>query len=192
MDKNIFRKRVSNLVNHHKQKKAFHAIYDFTDLVTNGYDLNTMDDETILKSLEMECIADLKQMSVHTVFSKQAWQDRINRHLQTAGMLDLSRIKSLSEKAAQNILAYLESKGWGDTSHEYKRTQAEEMALLKEYNAAVDKLAGYYKKCMIDLRKNKVGSNPGNSAISEYGILKKKNSLLVNAKNIIKSLVNLR
>lgn len=121
MNDKQFQASVNKLANKYMNKTAFQSPVDFTDLVTSGYDVNTMEDEDLLSALSYECVADLKQMATHSMFSEEEWQERITRHLQTAGMIDVARTKKLAKKATTALFEYLESVGWFDKSHEFSR-----------------------------------------------------------------------
>lgn len=89
--------------------KTYHR--SLSDLVSEGYDVNAVEEDVLVVVSAQECVIDIKDMMTHSDFSKEAWLDRLSDRLKKAGLAE-NKISTISEKAVNNFFTYLKSLGW--------------------------------------------------------------------------------
>lgn len=97
------------------KKASYEYINDsvnLTDVVTAGYDLNEMDDESLVRASTQECFAIFKDMLDHTDFSTDEWQRKLGNLLIKGGLSSKKRVTKVSKKSVEHMFSYIRSLGW--------------------------------------------------------------------------------
>jgi hypothetical protein len=108
-------KRAQRLVRSHICKKAYQYRWDtlnVTELVTAGWDVNKVEEPTLVRAAWQECVTVMKDMMDHTDFSKEVWNEKMADLLEKSGISDKKKAKRVAKKTVTHFFKYLDKMGW--------------------------------------------------------------------------------
>lgn len=88
------------------------GVFSLTDLVYDGFNINTLSDLVIAKGLEQEGFDKLQDMMYFSDMSEKSWGETLGSLLQAAGLEDPDRCALITKSASKAILEYLDKNGF--------------------------------------------------------------------------------
>lgn len=97
----------------HIMKTAyFNTPVNVEDVVLGGHDLNSFEDETIIKLAHNEALKNIMDLYLHSDMSQKTWHNHIANFLKRGGIIDDTRRHKLAASTAKEVFEFLVKYGW--------------------------------------------------------------------------------